>query len=182
LPYLIEAAERVAATRPSQFILALPEQFNAAAEFRTFQERFSRVSIQVQEGRTWDILACSDLALAASGTVTVEACLLQTPMVTFYRVNRLSYRIGKFMVRVPFYSMVNLIAERPVVPELIQDDLSGERLASEALRLLNDPGAMEQMRSALAGVAAALRGPEDPMTVAADELEQFLKEDMVHVW
>jgi lipid-A-disaccharide synthase len=181
LPDLIDAVERIAATRPTKFILALPKGFSGRTDLSSFQERFSRASIQIQEGRTWDVLACADLALAASGTVTVEACLLQTPMIAFYRVNRLSWLIGKRLVRVPFYSMVNLIAERAVVPEIMQDDLSGERLAAEALRLLGTPGALQGMREELGQVAAKLAGPEDPMSVAAAEVEELLRGEMVHV-
>ena len=181
LPNLLDAAERILASRKVRFILALPPGFRAHSDLLIFQERFSRSSIQVQEGQTWDVLACADLALAASGTVTVEACLLKTPMITFYRVNRLSWLIGKLLVRVPFYSMVNLIAGRRVVAELIQDDFSGERLAAEALKLLGEGGALAQMRKDLGEVAAKLAGPEDPMQAAAWQIEQFFKEERVHV-
>ena len=75
-------------------------------------------------------MAHSDLALAASGTVTVEAALLGTPMVTFYKVTTASWLAGKPLVDVPFYSMVNLIAGRAVVPELMQGQMTGERIAA----------------------------------------------------
>ena len=90
------------------------------------------------EGHTWDALAQAELALAASGTVTIEAALLGTPMVTFYRVNALSWYLERWRVRTPFLSMVNLVAGRQVVPELIQDEMTAERIAAEALRLLED--------------------------------------------
>ena len=96
-------------------------------------------------------MACSELALAASGTVTIEACLLNTPMITFYRVNGLSWVLGKLLVRVPFYSMVNLVAGRKVVPELIQGGMTAQRLAAEASSLLNDGDARRQMREDLRG-------------------------------
>ncbi len=180
LPDLIDAAERIQQRLPVRLILSLPKGFSAHANLLNFQERFSRSSIQVEEGLTWEVLACADLALAASGTVTVEACLLNTPMVTFYRVNQLSWLIGKLLVRVPFYSMVNLIAGRRVVPELIQADLSGERLASEAIRLLQNDRELADMRAELGRVAAKLAGPEDPIDVAASCVRQLLKEEMVH--
>src|SRR5689334_6640933 len=79
MPYILDAARRIRAQVPSaQLILALPQGANLT-------ERFSSESIQVLEGQTWDVLACADLALAASGTVTIEASLLGTPMVAFYR-------------------------------------------------------------------------------------------------
>ncbi len=181
LPDLITAAEMIGQQQPARFILALPKGFAHCAAMATFRERFSRASIQLQEGQTWDVLACADLALAASGTVTIEACLLRTPMIAFYRVNSLSWLLGKLLVRVPFYSMVNLIAGREVVPEFIQGEMSGERLASEALRLLGDPRALAAMRSGLGQVADALAGSEDPMEVAAGHVSHYLKEEFVHV-
>ena len=181
LPYLLEAAETLLRSRPVRFVLALPEGFSRRANLSNFTERFAKLSIQVREGQTWDVLACSDLALAASGTVTIEACLLKVPMVTFYRVNALSWLVGKLLVRVPFYSMVNLVAGKRIVPELIQDELSGSRLAQEGLDLLNDEPRREQMRTDLESVANRLKGPEDPIEQAASAVDKFLKEEMVHV-
>jgi lipid-A-disaccharide synthase len=100
--------------------------------------------------------------------------------------------MGKALVRVPFYSMVNLVAERRIVPELIQDQMTAESLAREALALLENEAARESMRRDLAEVAEKLSarhaGPEyDPLEVAATLVEQHLaekrliKEEMVHV-
>jgi lipid-A-disaccharide synthase len=108
-------------------------------------------------------------------------------MVTFYRVNNLSWWMGKALVRVPFYSMVNLVAQRRVVPELIQDQMTAESLAREAVALLGNGAARETMRRDLAAVALKLSGPEDPLEVAASLVEKHLaekhlaKEEMVHV-
>lgn len=178
LPILVKTIEimRKNADRDIFATLALPE--GVASKFR---ERFSGSSIQVQEGKTWDVLACSDLALAASGTVTIEACLLNTPMVTFYRVNRLSWILGKLLVRVPFYSMVNLVAERQVIPELIQGGMTAQRLAAEACSLLDNEEALRRMQEDLAEVAARLSGPDNPMEAAASVVNEFLDKEMVHV-
>ncbi len=178
---LIDAAERISKALPVHFILALPEGFSSRADLSNFQERFSRASIQVIEGETWDVLASADLALAASGTVTMEACILETPMITFYRVNPWSAIIGRMLVKVPFFSMVNLIAERRLVVELIQEDFTGQRLAAEALKLLKDDGARSTMRADLGRLAETLAGSEDPMEVAASEVERFLIKEMAHV-
>jgi lipid-A-disaccharide synthase len=177
LPALLDAAARIAAARPSRFLLALPAgRFVQLPELTYFTERNPAVSIQVIEGATWDVLAWSDLALAASGTVTVEATLLGTPMVVFYRVSQLSWLAGKFLVRVPFYSMPNLIAGQAVVPELMQNEVSGERLAAEALRLLEDEAALAVMRRDLASVAARLAPGDDPMARAAAIVEDFVRQ------
>ncbi len=170
LPILVEAAGAIERRQPAQFVLATP-----ACGFAHFRERISGASIQIVEGETWDVLAHADVALAASGTVTVEAALLSTPMVTFYKVSALSWRLGRRLVRVPYYTMVNLVAGQAVVPELMQNEISGERLAAEALRLLNHPGERDEMRRGLAGVAAALSGGEDPMERAAGIIQEFLK-------
>ena len=177
LPYLLGAVNdlcRRNETRDLRFVLGLPHKAN-------FRERFSVTSIQVLEGQTGDVLACSDLALAASGTVTVEACLLNVPMVTFYRVNGLSWILGKLLVRVPFFSMVNLIAGRRVVPELIQDGMTAQSLAAEAQRLIESDAVRAAMRKDLADVAGRLSGHTNPMEVAASVVSQFLQKEIVHV-
>jgi lipid-A-disaccharide synthase len=174
LPVLIELSRRTG-LQTCSFVAALPPRM--AEKFR---ERFLAASIQVQEGQTWDLLACSDLALAASGTVTIEACLLNTPMVTFYRVNRLSWLLGKLLVRVPFYSMVNLVAGRRVVPELIQSGMTADKLTAEVLSLLENNDMLRRMREDLAMVAGKLSGPGDPMEAAASVVTELLEKEMVH--
>jgi len=187
LPTLLQTVERLramAANTP-RFMVAVPP--GTIPPGSNFQERISAASIQLLEGKTWDALVSADVALAASGTVTIEACLLGTPMVTFYRVNSLSWWLGKALVRVPFYSMVNLVAGKRIVPELIQDQMSTESLAREALALLENRNKREGMKRELAEVAQKLAGPEDPMEVAASLVEKHLnakyqtKEELVHV-
>jgi lipid-A-disaccharide synthase len=180
LPILIEAVRKIqqASQRLAlRFILAVPYGNLLGSNFK---ERISEASIQVLEGQTWDVLACAEVALAASGTVTIEATLVGTPMVTFYRVNKLSWLMGRFLVKVPFYSMVNLVAGRRIVPELMQNDMTPARLASEALTLLSDESARNSMRGELQLVARKLAGPQDPLEVAASLVEKHLKEEMVH--
>ncbi len=172
MPALKAAAAEIARQLPVSLVLGLPGgRFSGLSDFR---ERIPGASIQVIEGETWDVLAHATLALAASGTVTVEAALLGTPLVTFYKVTALSWFAGKFLVDVPFYSMVNLIAGRAVIPELMQNEMTGERLAAEALRLLNSPATREEMRRQLQAVGQALAGPEDPMERAAGIVDEIL--------
>ena len=152
LPALIDAADRL--YREHAVNLILPASVTTGAGF--FRERLGESPIRVIEGQSWDAMAHADVALAASGTVTVEAALLGTPMVTFYKVTPLSWMAGKFLVNVPFYSMVNLIAGRAVVPELMQGQMSGESLAREANRLLSDSAARREMQAGLAAVREKL--------------------------
>jgi len=105
------------------------------------------------------VLASADVAVLASGTVTVQAALHGCPMVVVYRVAPLTYRLGKPLLHVDTYAMANLVAGRRVVPELIQDAFTPERAASEALRLLTEPAYAARMKADLAEVRAKLGTP-----------------------
>ena len=113
----------------------------------------------VVEGETYNALAAADAAIVSSGTATVEAALLDAPMVVVYRVSPLTATLAKPLVRTPYFAMVNLIAEKKVVPELVQDDFTPERVAAETLRLLQDPNARATMRAGLAEVRKTTGAP-----------------------
>ena len=85
------------------------------------------------------MLAAADVAMVASGTVTVQAALHECPMVVVYRLSPLTYRLGRPFVHVDTFAMANLVAGRRVVPELIQDDFTPEAVAEHAVSLLRDP-------------------------------------------
>jgi lipid-A-disaccharide synthase len=169
LPALVEAVGILQREQPASFILASPSGRTAK-----FWEPIAGSAIQVIEGEAWDVIAHADLALAASGTVTVEAALLGTPMVTYYKVTPVSWWIGRYMVDVAHYSMVNLIAGRQIVPEIMQDEMTGARLAREARVLLRDGAAREEMKQNLREVAAKLSGETDPMERAARVVQEIL--------
>jgi lipid-A-disaccharide synthase len=177
LPVLMDAAERLTRERPVN--LLLPASATTGAAF--FRQRLGKSPIRVIEGESWDAMAHADLALAASGTVTVEAALLGTPMVTFYKVTAASWAMGKMLVDVPFYSMVNLIAGRAVVPELMQGQMTGERIAQEAHRLLTDPAARLQMQAGLAEVRARLSSGGNAPQRGAAIIKGILEGEPAHV-
>ena len=177
LPPLLDAVERLYRDQAASFIL--PASVTTGAGF--FQERIGGAPIKVVDGESWDSLAHSDLALAASGTVTVEAALLGTPMVTYYKVTTASWLLGRMLVRVPFYSMVNLIAGRAVVPELMQSAMTGAALAAEAQRLLRDGTERARMRADLAEVAAKLGGYGRPMSRATAIIQDLMEGQLAHV-
>ncbi len=122
----------MAADRAPQFVHAAAPGICAAAAG-------AAVDVTRVEGATYDALAAADCAIVASGTATVEAALLGTPMVVVYRVAPLTAVILRHMVRTPFFSMVNLIAGRRVVTELMQDDFTASAVAAEVRRLLDIP-------------------------------------------
>jgi lipid-A-disaccharide synthase len=124
-------------------------------------------------GATYNALAAADLAIVSSGTATVEAALLGKPMIVIYRLSPLTAKLAKPLVRTKFFSMVNLIAGREVVPELIQDDFTPIRVASEAVSLLSasqeSVQKLELMRQGLAEVTQLL-GPPGAVERAADAI------------
>jgi lipid-A-disaccharide synthase len=174
---LLDAVERMERIQPANWVL--PASATAGAEF--FRDRTRGSAIRVIEGESWDAMAHAELALAASGTVTVEAALLGTPMVTYYKVTTASWLAGKLLVNVPFYSMVNLIAGRAVVPELMQSRMTGENIAAEARRLLGDPAARAEMRAGLAEVRDRLSGETDAPGRAAAIIQDILGGQVAHV-
>ncbi len=172
LPELKKAAGILSHDREISFLL--PASPTCGPAF--FAEPLAGSPIRAIEGEAWDAMAHCDVALAASGTVTVEAALLGAPMVTYYRVTGVSWAIGRLLVKVPFYTMVNLIAERQVVPELMQDAMTGDRIAAETARLLDNAPERAKMKKELAGVAARLGETDgDVMARAADEVEDLLR-------
>jgi lipid-A-disaccharide synthase len=157
LPNLAAAARLISARVPrAQFVLARAPGLDSAL----FEPGTSgSPHITVIEGRTDDVLAASDAALTASGTATVQAAIHGTPMVIVYRVSPLTYALGKPFVKVDTYGMVNLVAGRRIVPELVQADFTPGRVADEAVSLLTDPARTAAVRSALADVRSRLGGP-----------------------
>jgi len=103
-----------------------------------------------------DVMAAADLCLAGSGTVTLEAAVMGTPMVVMAAVSRLTYALAKPFVDAPYIGLPNVIAGREVVPELVQRDATPERLAATAADLLEHPEKAARIREDLARVKAAL--------------------------
>jgi lipid-A-disaccharide synthase len=123
----------------------------------------------------YNVLASADAAVVCSGTATVEAALLDVPMIVVYRLTALTAALAKPLVRTKFYSMVNLIADRRIVPELVQQDFTPEKIAAELAALL-DPatGRAAQIREGLAEVRHRL-GPPGAVDRAADAIAALLR-------
>jgi lipid-A-disaccharide synthase len=131
------------------------------------------IGITRVEGATYDALASADCAIVASGTATVEAALLGTPMVVIYRVSPVSAFILRWMIRTPFIGMVNLISGQQVVPELVQDKFTPAAVEREVRQLLVSAEAREEMKANLAKVRARL-GPGGAIERAADIFARML--------
>lgn len=120
-----------------------------------------RAWVQVETGHSHQILTAADVALLASGTAALEAALLKKPMVMGYRFSGLTYRLGRRLVKTPWYSLPNILAQRAVVPELIQDALTPQRAAAEIMTLLSDSARREACQAAFAAIHADLRRDAD---------------------
>jgi lipid-A-disaccharide synthase len=177
MPVLLEAVELLHRATPFSFVLAASPTVGAGF----FRRCIGSAPIRIVEGEIWDVLAHADAALAASGTVAMEAALCGTPMVVYYRVSPLTWLVGRPLVKVPFYSMVNMVAGREVVPELIQQDATGSKLAAHIRRLLGDTAARERMLEGLKDVAARLDSGDDPMRRAAGIVEELVRKRSAHV-
>jgi lipid-A-disaccharide synthase len=146
LPTMLAAAHRLSPTRKVQFVVAVAPTLDTA-----WVERFvvecsaGKATVRAAHHATYDALQHSEVAVVASGTATIEAALLERAMVAVYRVSALTWRLGKLLVHVPFYSMVNILAGKPVVPELIQSDFTAANVASRVEYLLDHTQAREEM-------------------------------------
>jgi lipid-A-disaccharide synthase len=129
--------------------------------------------IRVVEDATYDALGAADVAIVSSGTATVEAALMNTPMIVVYRLAPVTAAIARWLVRTPMFAMVNLIAGKRVVPELVQNDFTPERVANEVTRLLDSEEARSEMRQGLASVREKL-GPPGAIERAADIIAGML--------
>jgi lipid-A-disaccharide synthase len=162
LPPLLVAARRLAAAGMApRFPLALAPTVDASVVTARVKAAVADGGprIDVLQHRTYEIMAAADVLLLSSGTATLEAALLGTPMVVCYRVSRFTELVVRIIAQVAWCSLPNLIAGRVVVPEILQNDLTGQRLASEALRLLEDPVAATAQRAAFKEVRARLGEP-----------------------
>ncbi len=156
LPVLLDACNLIRRQADVQFVLA------AAPGLDTNSVRAAMSGgpcVTVVQGQTYDVLSTADVAVVSSGTATIEAALLGTPMVVVYRLTPLTAFLAKPLVRTPFYSMVNLVAGRRIVPELVQQDFTPHRVAEETLRLLSSSDTREEIRLGLAEVRARLGTP-----------------------
>ena len=124
-------------------------QFIVAAAPNLPDALFEPLHSPLVRNATDDVLAAADVVITASGTATVQAALHERPMVVVYRLSPLTYRIGKPFVRVDTYAMANLVAGKRVVPELIQESFTGDRVAQEAVQLLTSPDLYAQTQQEL---------------------------------
>jgi lipid-A-disaccharide synthase len=166
LPDMVSAAKQLSAERPGLQIV-VPVAPTIPREEITSRFEGSGLSPRLVDGRAPEVVGASDAAIVASGTAVLEAGLMQRPLVVVYRVSLITYLVGRLMLKVGHVALVNLLAGRRLVPELLQGDMTPERIAAE-IRRVWDPGppreemlrGLEEVRGRLGGPGAAERAAE----------------------
>lgn len=131
------------AFREYQFVVAAVSNLN-----QSYYENFNRdPNIKIVYDQTYDLLANSQAALVTSGTATLETALFDVPQVVCYTTSLISYWIGRAVIKVPYISLVNLIADKPVVTELIQNNLTGRNIISELKKILFDKTFIQKQKA-----------------------------------
>lgn len=157
LPDLVAAARLVRASVPgAQFVVARAANLDDSLFAILRGDQLPQSAIV--EGDTDTVLASADVALTASGTATVQAALHDVPMVIVYRVSPWTYRLGRPLLKVTTFGMVNLIAGSRIVPEFIQDAFTPQAVADEAVSMLTDPARASRIRKGLTDVRERLGG------------------------
>ena len=175
-PSMLDAAERIRAAHPdAQFVVPVAPTL-AVEALRPYLARHAALDVKLAPGATESAVGASDVALVKSGTSVLEAALMMRPMVVVYRLSWLSYVIGRLFVRLAHFALVNLLAGRTVVPELLQRQASPARMAAELERLLGDGAARAEQLRGLEEVRASLGTPGAPRRVA-EEIARTLDHD-----
>jgi len=174
LPTLLESIREIdrQMSGSCNFVLAL----SAGTELARVRALIpAEMRLTTVQGETYDALAAADAAIICSGTATVEAALLDVPMIVVYRVSKLTALLAKPLIRTEYFGMVNLIADREVAPELIQEDFQPRKIAEQISKLL-EPARAAQARSHLAEVRRRL-GPPGAVQRAAQAILDLIHED-----
>ena len=157
LPTLLAAVRNIQSRFPNlQAILAQANSISDAVLARFLGESDH---VRVIKGQPNEVMAASDLLLIASGTATLQAALIGTPMVIVYRTSSLTYHIAKRLVKIPYIGLVNILANQEVIPELLQGRMTADHIALEALKIIDEPERQRQMLEVFQSIRQSLGGP-----------------------
>ncbi|MFQ5796800.1 MAG: lipid-A-disaccharide synthase [Candidatus Bipolaricaulia bacterium] len=174
LPTLLTAAERLATEQQAQFLFPVADR----SFLPEIEAPLSRTALSVhlifEDEEKYAALSHSDLLIGSSGTVTLEAAILEVPMVACYRSTHLTYWVAKYLYNIRYISMPNLLLDERVMPELVHPrDLNGDALAREGVRLLNDQEARDRIVQGYRDAVAKL-GAEGAVTRAANVILEMV--------
>ena len=143
---MLAAAKRLSASRQLQFVIPVAATIDAPwLEKTILKYGIGQATLRTAVHATYDAMQYCNMAVVASGTATLEAALQECPMVVVYRVSAFTWLVGKFLVKVPFYSIVNILAKKELVPELMQSDFNAANVAARVEYLLDHPEARQEM-------------------------------------
>jgi lipid-A-disaccharide synthase len=175
-PVLLQAAQRIVREQKNVtfMTLATDHEMRQKLEEEWARQPMSGVSLDILSGQSLTQLTRCSLAIVASGTATLECAMAGLPMLVIYKTSWLTYWLGRFLIQLPYLSMVNVLAGEKVVPEFLQGAMEPERLAKAALQILRNPKGAEAMAGRIRDVAKKLGGPGAAMR-AAGEIEEVLR-------
>jgi lipid-A-disaccharide synthase len=167
-PSMLGAAERIRERHPdAQFVIPVAPTLDAGA-LTPYLARHATLDVTLAPGRTEAALGAADAALVKSGTSVLESAIMLRPMVVVYRFSWFTYLVGRLFVRLAHFALVNLLAGRAVVPELLQGQATPKRMAAEIERLLEAGAARDQQLRGLEEIRASLGSPGAPRRVAEE--------------
>jgi lipid-A-disaccharide synthase len=173
LPLLLRATRRLMMDRPDLRVIIAAAEGLPLDLIGSYLKQ-EALSVKVVQGRTHEVMAASDLILVASGTATLEAAIIGTPMVIVYRLALVSWLLARLLIKVPHIGMVNLVAGKRVVPELVQFEATPERVADEARALLESPERRRRMQEQLNEVRDRL-GPPGAVSRTVDAILELMQ-------
>ena len=175
-PVLLQAAQRIVREQKNVtfMTLATDHEMRQKLEEEWARQPMSGVSLDILAGQSLTQLTRCSLAIVASGTATLECAMAGLPMLVIYKTSWLTYWLGRFLIQLPYLSMVNVLAGEKVVPEFLQGAMEPERLAKAALQILRNPKGAEAMAGRIRDVAKKLGGP-GAAARAATEVEEVLR-------
>ncbi len=158
LPVMLRTADEIKRSlKGIQFLLPVADSVFEKRIARIVKE--SGIDIKVINNNIYDVMNVSDLVITASGTATLEAACLRTPMIVVYKTSLTTWILGNILIKLPYVSLPNILAGRRIVPELLQFRVTPNRLANLALSLLEDPQELEEMKAELNKVTRKLGEP-----------------------
>lgn len=172
MPTLIQAIEKMKSELDAQFLLLLAENLEEAYVSTFIPSHTTTPKIMKQE--RYEALAHCDMALSSCGTANLEAALLGTPVISFYRIFPLTYSLGVRFIKIKNYSIVNILAGEKVIPELIQNNFTAENILKETKKILNSEKTRSKMREHY-GRISLLLGEKVASENAARELEKMIE-------
>ena len=173
LPIMLEAAQLLYKEKPEIQFLLIKSPTIKSSMFEVYLNK-NPLPLKIVEQHYYDVINICDLCMITSGTATLEAALINTPMVVVYKTSFLTWLLAKLLIKIPYIALVNIIAKKKVVPEYIQYQATGKNIALEILNIVNNTKYQMEMKNNLKQVCQSL-GHSGANKRAAEYITTFLK-------